>query len=102
MKLRGVLALALLVPGVVACAPVPRSEAVLREFQRQHPCPSTGKQTGPCPGYVKDHIDPLCHTGIAGDRVENLWWQTIQEAKEKDIWEKRLCRVHPRPCSPRY
>jgi hypothetical protein len=29
------------------------------EFQRQHPCPSTGRATGACPGYIKDHIVPL-------------------------------------------
>jgi hypothetical protein len=33
-----------------------RSYSVKHEFQRQHPCPSTGRTTGACPGYIKDHI----------------------------------------------
>jgi len=36
-----------------------RSREVTREFQREHPCPSTGKTSGGCPGYRKDHIVPL-------------------------------------------
>jgi hypothetical protein len=36
-----------------------RSREVTREFQREHPCPSTGKASGGCPGYRKDHIIPL-------------------------------------------
>src|SRR5260370_19951592 len=33
-----------------------RSREVTREFQREHPCPSTGRTSGACPGYRKDHI----------------------------------------------
>jgi hypothetical protein len=82
---------------LMACAPVPRSRAVLREFQKLHPCPATGKTTGACPGYVKDHIDPLCHTGVKGDRVDNIQWETIADAKVKDAWERQLCakQCHP-------
>src|SRR6202022_2164875 len=36
-----------------------RSCEVAREFQREHPCPSTGKTSGGCPGYRKDHVIPL-------------------------------------------
>jgi hypothetical protein len=36
-----------------------RSRAVASEFQREHPRPSTGLTTGPCPGYWRDHIVPL-------------------------------------------
>ena len=36
-----------------------RDPEVPRQFQRLHPCPSTGKTHGPCPGFVKDHIVPL-------------------------------------------
>jgi hypothetical protein len=82
---------------LIACAPVPRSTAVLREFQRLHPCPATGKTTGACPGYVKDHIDPLCHSGKAGDRVGNIQWQTTAAAKVKDEQERRLCAQHCHP-----
>ncbi len=47
-----------------------RSHAVLLEFQRQHPCPSTGQTTGRCPGYWRDHIRPLACGGA--DAVVNL------------------------------
>ena len=40
-----------------------RSREVTREFQREHPCPSTGKTSGACPGYRKDHIRPLACGG---------------------------------------
>ena len=36
-----------------------RSREVTREFQREHPCPSTGQTRGACPGYRKDHVIPL-------------------------------------------
>jgi hypothetical protein len=66
-----------------------RSRAVTREFQREHPCPSTGKTSGACPGYWKDHIVPL---GCGGpDTVSNLQWQTIADEKAKDRWERKVC-----------
>jgi len=40
-----------------------RSRAVTREFQREHPCPSTGRTSGACPGYRKDHVVPLACGG---------------------------------------
>jgi hypothetical protein len=36
-----------------------RDAHVPHEFQRTHPCPSTGKTTGAYPGYVRDHVVPL-------------------------------------------
>jgi len=36
-----------------------RDPAVRREFQRQQPCPVTGKTTGACPGYAADHVVAL-------------------------------------------
>jgi hypothetical protein len=49
-----------------------RSSTVKHEFQRQHPCPSTGRTTGACPGYVKDHIVPLDCGGP--DEPANMQW----------------------------
>ena len=66
-----------------------RSREVAREFQRQHPCPSTAKTSGACPGYRKDHMVPLVCGGP--DAVANLQWQTIAAAKAKDRWERRAC-----------
>ena len=67
-----------------------RSLEVKHEFQRQHPCPSTGRPTGACPGYIKDHIVPLACGGP--DAVSNLQWQTTAAAKAKDRWETKGCR----------
>jgi hypothetical protein len=60
------------------------------EFVKQHPCPSTGKVRRACPGYVVDHIKPLCAGGP--DRPSNMQWQTRMDAKIKDREERRLCR----------
>jgi hypothetical protein len=62
-----------------------RSEAAKLAFRRRHPCPSTGKVYGPCPGYVIDHIRALKHGGA--DSPSNMQWQTKAEAKAKDKWE---------------
>jgi hypothetical protein len=41
------------------------------------------------PGYVVDHIIPLACGGP--DTPENMQWQTIEEAKEKDRVERKEC-----------
>lgn len=58
-------------------------------FQKQHPCPTTGKSGGACPGYVVDHIRPLCAGGV--DAPVNMQWQTVAAAKEKDRAERAMC-----------
>ena len=65
----------------------PRSAEVTHEFERENPCPSTGKRSGACPGYIKDHIQALCKGGA--DAVWNLQWQTVADAKAKDRWRRR-------------
>lgn len=68
----------------------PRSTAAKAEFQRQQPCPATGQHRGKCPGYVIDHVRPLCAGGA--DAAANMQWQTVADAKAKDREEVKLCR----------
>jgi hypothetical protein len=81
-------AAAIVLPNV-ASAREYRSREVTREFQREHPCPSTGRTSGACPGYRKDHVKPLACGGP--DAVWNLQWQTVAEARAKDRWERKTC-----------
>jgi hypothetical protein len=67
-----------------------RSREARAEFMRQHPCPSTGKGSGACPGYVVDHVKPLACGGA--DAPSNMQWQTIAEGKAKDKWERIGCK----------
>src|SRR5439155_9707580 len=64
---------------------IKRSETAKRDFEHHHPCPSTGKTSGACPGYVVDHIVPLKRGGA--DDPSNMQWQTAGAAKAKDRWE---------------
>jgi type I restriction enzyme, R subunit len=68
---------------------IKRSAAAKNEFKRQHPCPSTGRGSGSCPGYVIDHVKPLECGGA--DSSLNMHWQTVTEGKAKDKTE-RSCR----------
>ncbi len=61
---------------------IARSATAKHAFQKSHPCPSTGKTTGACKGYVIDHITPLKRGGP--DSPSNMQWQTVQAAKAKD------------------
>ena len=81
--------LALLLLALSAQA-LPRRAAAKAEFQRQEPCPATGQHRGKCPGYVIDHIVPLCAGGP--DAAANMQWQTAADAKAKDREEARQCR----------
>jgi hypothetical protein len=64
---------------------IKRSAVAKAAFRRSHPCPSTGKTTGACPGYVVDHVKALKHGG--SDSPDNMQWQTTAAAKAKDTWE---------------
>ena len=68
-----------------------RSKAERAAFLRANPCPVTGKARGACPGYVVDHIRPLCAGGP--DQPSNMQWQTVAAAKIKDRDEWRECRA---------
>ncbi len=70
---------------------IARSGDAKREFEIEHPCraPGVHKPGGPCPGYVVDHVIPLACGGADGP--ENMQWQTVEEAKAKDQWERHDC-----------
>ena len=55
------------------------------KFMHSHPCPSTGRTSGACPGYVVDHVKALKHGGR--DEPSNMHWQTVTDAKAKDKLE---------------
>ena len=67
-----------------------RDRAQVREFRKDNPCPATGQVKGACPGYVVDHIIPLCAGGP--DNPSNMQWQDKKQALEKDKTEWALCR----------
>src|SRR5207244_4509340 len=64
---------------------IKRSSAAKHSFERQHPCPSTGRTSGRCPGYVVDHVRPLECGGA--DAPSNMQWQTVAAGKAKDRTE---------------
>jgi hypothetical protein len=64
---------------------IKRSSSSRAHFMKEHPCPSTGKKMGHCPGYVVDHIRALKRGGA--DAPRNMQWQTKSAAKRKDRWE---------------
>jgi hypothetical protein len=65
---------------------IERSTTAKSDFKRDNPCPETHQSTGPCPGYVIDHIVPLSMGGC--DHPNNMQWQTTGEAKKKDKTER--------------
>lgn len=66
-----------------------RSTKAKTEFKQLHPCPSTGHPKGACPGWIIDHVTALACGGY--DRPENMQWQTVEDAKAKDKWERLDC-----------
>lgn len=73
-----------------ATAKTERSHKVRHAFVKEQACPSTGRHRLPCPGYIIDHVRPLCAGGE--DATFNLQWQTVEDAKAKDKEERKECR----------
>lgn len=82
--------IALLLTSVADAGSVRRSHAAIAAFKRANPCPANGHTRGACPGYVVDHIKPLCAGGA--DHHSNMQWQTVDAAKAKDRLERVQCR----------
>ena len=69
---------------------IARSTAAVNAFKRANTCPATGKaSTASCPGYIVDHIKPLCACGE--DSPNNMQWQTLADSKAKDKLEDAEC-----------
>src|ERR1017187_8049989 len=69
---------------------IKRSATAKRQFAKSKPCPSTGKKTAGCPGYVIDHVKPLACGGV--DEAGNMAWQTATDGKAKDRVKRKGCR----------
>jgi hypothetical protein len=77
-----------------------RSTKAKDDFKAMNPCPSTGQSQGACPDWIIDHIIALACGGE--DAPSNMQWQSIDEAKAKDKWERRGCsKPHRRSSSYR-
>ena len=68
-----------------------RSYHSIKQFKLENPCPATGRYKGRCEGYVIDHVLPLACGGL--DTPKNMQWQTLQEARAKDRWERVGCKI---------
>jgi hypothetical protein len=66
-----------------------RSYKAKKAFKIENPCPATGRTKGSCPDYIIDHINPLACGGA--DHPSNMQWQTKEDAKQKDKWERINC-----------
>lgn len=66
-----------------------RDAGQVREFRKNNPCPATGKTSGACPGWVVDHMIPLCAGGP--DTPDNMQWQDKATSLRKDKYERQLC-----------
>lgn len=64
-----------------------RSYHAIKQFKLANPCPYDGSRKGSCKGYIIDHIKPLACGGL--DTPKNMQWQTIEDAKAKDKWERK-------------
>ena len=59
-------------------------------FIKANPCPATTAHSAKtCPGYVVDHIIPLCAGGA--DKTSNMQWQPKAASYKKDIFERSQC-----------
>lgn len=69
---------------------IARSTTAVNTFKRANACPATGKASiASCPGYIVDHVIPLCACGE--DKPSNMQWQTLAASKAKDRVEDAQC-----------
>jgi hypothetical protein len=89
LALTSSIALSILSQPIPAHAGERRSGWTRAAFQRLYPCPETGERRGACPGWVVDHIEPICAGGA--DIIENMQWQRRAESIDKDRLERAVC-----------
>lgn len=79
------------VAGPVGVA-TPRDPKQVYAFRKINKCPSTGKfGMGACPGWVVDHVIPLCWGGP--DWPQNMQWQEERMSYLKDRFEREACSM---------
>lgn len=76
-----------------------RDPAQVRKFRSENPCPVSGRLEGPCPGWVVDHMYPLCAGGL--DAPENMAWQDRRASYSKDRIERELCQCKGKHVEPK-
>lgn len=91
-------AMLMLVLIMLSAAAMARDRGEVRLFRSHNPCPVTQRTTGACPGFVVDHIIPLCAGGL--DSPSNMQWQPRAQSREKDKIEIRYCRCLAREIGP--
>ena len=74
---------------IIADAGIKRNQSAKVEFKQGNPCPANSATKGPCLGYVIDHMWPLACGGE--DHPRNMQWQTVEDGKAKDKWERKMC-----------
>jgi hypothetical protein len=72
---------------------IPSNPAAVKAFKWIHPCPSTGKSSGSCPGYVLGHAIPLACGGA--DMPKNMRWQTKAQARSQELTGCRKRILYP-------
>jgi hypothetical protein len=87
-RLEALLCLAFALPAFAQ--PIQRSQAEVRAFRAENPCPATGQRRGPCPDWQVDHTIALVCGGP--DTKENMQWLTIAEHRVKTRYDVMYCR----------
>jgi hypothetical protein len=82
--------LCLLAAFQAAAQPIHRSQAEIRAFRAENPCPVTGRRSGPCKGWAVDHVRPLCAGGE--DKPGNMQWIADPDHRFKTLVDVRECR----------
>lgn len=70
---------------------LPRDVSERAAFRKAHPCPSTGKQSGRCPGYQIDHVRALMNGGA--DRASNMQWLAHDAHRAKTRADFAECKA---------